>query len=339
MSLRNVRGGNAWAVFGRQQQQQQQQLDNPCRSVLVLAYKTSITNKTMSESSYGPIADIRHATESPLALTVGSLFGGAAPLVNYFTVHLGNLVWFDEVHKEVHVTLQSPLWFLVAGSFALSSKSVFRWARNTFGDVVSATGTVAMLEGALILAPHPAMGVSALVFLVAINAAAYGSALGLRDQKDKAMEKAAKLALSPAEQPEQQQQELVAQPQMVPVESLPPETRALSPEEQPEQQQQEVVARPQMVPVESLPPETRARKALPARKSKPVSDMDGLYEEAVTAVRACSSVSVETLREALGIRQPTAAELMARLVRNGVVGDSNPSDYGRRPVLIRSCCA
>lgn len=257
----------------------------------------------MSENAYGPIAEIRHATESPVALTVGGLFGGAAPLINYFTVHLGNLVWFDEVQKAVHVTLKSPLWFLVAGSFALSSKSVFRWARNTFGDIGSALGTVAMLEGALIFAPHPAMGVSALVFLVAINAAAYGSALGLRDQKDKALEAAA---------------------------------FALSPEEQPEKHQ--LIAQQQNVPVLSLPSETRSPKALPVRKSspKPAYDAEDLYARAVAAVCGFSSVSVEMLRETLGIRQPTAAALMVRLERDGVVGDANPSDYGRRPVLIRA---
>lgn len=259
----------------------------------------------MPERSYGPIAEIRHATESPVALAVGGLFGAGAPLVNYFTVHLGNLVWFDEVQKQVHVTLQSPLWFLVAGSFALSSKSVYRWARNTFGDIVSAIGTVAMLEGTLIFAPHLAMGVSALVALVAINAAAYGSALGLRDQQDKAMDEAGESAVSLEEQGEQQQLQEVRGASL-------PGTRS----------------------PKALPRPTAARKS--SSKPTTASDPEALYAQAVKVVRGFSSVSTETLRESLGVRQPTAAALMARLEQDGIVGTPNPSDYSRRPVLIRA---
>lgn len=265
--------------------------------MLVLAYKTLNTNKTMSEEiSLGPIAEIRHSKESPLALTVGALFGGAAPLVNFSTVHLADLVVFDLAQKKLTVNLESPLWFMVAGSFVLSSKSVFRWAYNTFGDWVSALGLVFMLEGCLVFAPHIAMGVIALVFLVALNAAAYGSVLSLRDQKDK---KAIARAAALEEQPEEQQQQLVA---------------------------------PQDVPVLSLTAETRAPNAVPRRKNS----REDLYARAVKALCGFTSISVENLREALGVRQPTAAELMVQLERNGAVGQPDLSDYGRRPVLIRA---
>lgn len=249
------------------------------------------------EISLGPIAEIRHSKESPLALTVGALFGGAAPLVNFSTVHLADLVVYDLAQKKLTVNLESPLWFMVAGSFVLSSKSVFRWAYNTFGDWVSALGLVLMLEGCLVFAPHIAMGVIALVFLVALNAAAYGSVLSLRDQKDeKAVKRAGALAGSSEQQPEEQQLVVVDQPQDVPVLSLPAEARAL-----------------------------------PRRKNA----REDLYARAVKIVCKCSSISVENLREALGVRQPTAAELMVQLERNGAVGQPDLSDYGRRPVLIR----
>lgn len=266
--------------------------------VLVLSYKTQITHKrAMSEEiSLGPIAEIRHSKESPLALTVGALFGGAAPLVNFSTVHLADLVVYDLAQKKLTVNLESPLWFMVAGSFVLSSKSVFRWAYNTFGDWVSALGLVLMLEGCLVFAPHIAMGIIALVFLVALNAAAYGSVLSLRDQKDKkAVERAAALADSSEQLPEEQQL---------------------------------VVDQPQDVPMLSLPAEARA---LPRRKNA----REDLYARAVKIVCRFSSISVENLREALGVRQPTAAELMVQLERNGAVGQPDLSDYGRRPVLIR----
>jgi hypothetical protein len=264
-----------------------------------LAYKTLDTNKTMSEEiSLGPIAEIRHSKESPLALTVGALFGGAAPLVNFSTVHLADLVVFDLAQKKLTVNLESPLWFMVAGSFVLSSKSVFRWAYSTFGDWVSALGLVFMLEGCLVFAPHIAMGVIALVFLVALNAAAYGSVLSLRDQKDKkAIARSAALE-----------------------------------EQQPEEQQQQLVAQLQEVPVLSLTAETRAPNSAPRRKNS----KEDLYARAVKALCGFTSISVENLRETLGVRQPTAAELMVQLERNGAVGQPDLSDYGRRPVLIRA---
>lgn len=128
----------------------------------------------------GPIAELRTAVRSPVALVVGACVGGAAPLLSYYTVHLGHLI------EPGRVEWRSPLWALVAGAFALSSKSVYRWGRQTFGDPWSAAALVAMLEGALLLSPHPVIAKAALVFLVAINATVYGCTLALKDLEDKA---------------------------------------------------------------------------------------------------------------------------------------------------------
>lgn len=252
---------------------------------------------TMPPTSYGPIAELRHATRSPVALAVGAAVGGAAPLTNYFTIHCGHLVRFD---GNVHIDLWSPLWVLVAGSFALSSKSVFRWAANTFGDRWSAAGIVAMLEGNLILSPHPAMGICALVFLVLLNAAAYGSALALRDQVDLIREA--------------------------------DEERRLSQEERPEPEQAPArAATPAAAPVRTLPSSTLPMR-LPAQRS-PEKD---LYGRAMEIIRQSSSTSTKSLQLALRIRQPAAAALIAQLEKDGVVGEADPSDRGRRPVLMRT---
>lgn len=253
----------------------------------------------MSPTSYGPIAELRHATRSPLGLTVGSLIGGAAPLTNFFTIHFGDLIRTEPVFR---MELRSPLWILVAGSFLLSSKSVFRWAHNTFGDWLSAIGIVLMLEGNLILAPHPAMKICALVFLVLINAAHYGSALGLRDQQDKAKEAAEKAELA---------REAQAKPVQVPAAPVP----AAAP-----------VAAAKPVPVSTAP------KPLPT----PRPAQSELYSRAIEAVGNHSSTSTKALQLALRIRQPLAAELMDQLEKAGVVGEADPADRGRRPVLTRT---
>lgn len=253
-------------------------------------YKSQKGQQVMAPSSFGPIAELRHAKGSPISLTVGGTFGGAAPLINYFTVHVGNLVSFD---GELHFR-GSPLWLLVAGSFLLSSKSVFCWGRNIFGEPWSALAMVAMLEGALILAPHWAIGVSALIFLVGLNAARYGSALALRDQLDQAREAAdaaERAGSSPA-----------------------PATT------------------PSVVALANTAEEKKPR-ALPALTSPGCDAERDLYAGALDVAKRCASLSTETLRKELGIRQPTAAALIEQLERNGVIGRVNPSDRGRRPVL------
>jgi hypothetical protein len=142
----------------------------------------------------GPIAELRLAVRSPVALVVGACVGGAAPLLSYRTVHNYLIV-------DGRVEWRSVLWPLVAGALALSAKSVYRWGRQTFGDPYSAAALVAMLEGALLLSPDPLVSHTALAFLMAINAAVYGCALALQDQADKAAAAAAAAVVPAAPEP------------------------------------------------------------------------------------------------------------------------------------------
>lgn len=242
----------------------------------------------MPSSSFGPIAEIRNSFSSPAALAVGSAIGGAAPLVNYSTVHYGRLIWFEQ--NVLHFAGWSPLWILVAGSFGLSSKSVFLWGRNTFGDAWSAAALVAMLEGTLLLAPLEEMKVSALVFLVLLNAAAYGSTLARRDKEDRARD-AAKSA--------------VGQQGVEELEGV------------------------------SLLNAERAQVGATEPDSAKVVPVD-LYNRAIEVARKSPSLSAESLRRSLKVRQPAAAALLAQLANDGVVGDVDPADRMRRPVLLRA---
>lgn len=295
----------------QQRQQQHQQVIDP---------ETS-TGDAMA--SYGPIAELRHAAKSPVALGVGMVFGGAAPLTNYFTIHLGDLVAFEA--GWFRIRWMSPLWILVAGSFALSSKSVYHWGRNIFGEWVSALAMVAMLEGALVLAPHPAIGIAALCFLVLLNAAHYGAVLALRDQADKALEAVAAVAAAVA----------AASSEPDPSSPAPAEAAAAAAASvEPPASSPEPVEAATAAPTVALVTSTGSRpRALPAPSSSAREDLGDLYQRAVEFAGENVSLSTEALRRALGVRQPTAAALISRLERDGVIGAADPSDRGRRPVL------
>jgi len=280
----------------------------------------------MSPSQYGPIAEIRLAARSPVALLVGAIYGGAAPLINYFTIHCGHLVRFDG--EQVHFRW-SPLWMLVVGSFLLSSKSVFRWGVNTFGDRWSAAAMVVMLEGTLILAPHPAMGRLALAFLVALNAAAYGSVLSLRDQRDRATEKLSP-APGPAAAPAPKAAAAAAAAAPVAAVRLARPLPAVATASQSSSSSSSSSSRPEALP-RALP--VPAAEPVPAQNCSAGGD---LYKRAVDVLWDCSWTSTSSLQQAMGVRQPTASKLMSQLEEEGAVGKPDPANRGRRPVLLRT---
>jgi len=304
----------------------------------------------MHESSLGPIAELRHATRSPISLTVGATFGGAAPLINYFTVHLGNLVSFD---GELHFR-GSLLWLLVAGSFLLSSKSVFCWGRNIFGEIWSAMAMVAMLEGALILAPHWAIGRSALLFLVALNAARYGSALALRDQSDKLMEAAAAgaavtVAVAAAAEP--------AVSSSAPKANLPvalanppaQKLRALPALVSPARSEAARVLAGQQFAQSSATEESTLMAADSGTEGELGEVRTPAYERALALVQSGRGpVSISRVKRECRVGWSTAAKLVAQLEREGVVSaperaplralqaDGRPStDGGALPTQLR----
>jgi len=163
-----------------------------------------IGTQSIDASQLGPVAQLRLARHSPISLILGALIGGAAPVTNFVTVHCGNLAWFDGQAVRF-ARWDNPLWLMVAGSFLLSSKSVLLWARSTLGDWWCAVGLALMLESALVMAPHPALGWGALIFLIAINALAYGGRNALRDLRDRATVEAARApahSLEPRVEPE-----------------------------------------------------------------------------------------------------------------------------------------
>lgn len=245
----------------------------------------------MTDRPLDPITELSTAMRSPFSLLVGATVGGAAPALNYYTVHWGHLI------DDGRVDWRSRLWVLVLGAFALSAKSVYRWGRATFGDPYSAAALVAMLEGALLLSPHPLISKIALAYLVMINATVYGCALALQYQANKAAKAAAAAAAAI-------------------VETAPePLSEPLKPD----------------LPVRTPSSSNSSSTPKPVPAPAPRGD---LYTAALKMLRSHSSVSTEMIRTTLRIRQPTAAELLARLEREGILGSPDPTDRGRRPVLL-----
>ena len=146
-----------------------------------------------------PIAQLRHAAHSPVALTMGALLGAFVPCSTFVVVHCGRLIVVRGDGTVSHAPWSHPGWWLVAGGLAFSASTVYRWAASAFppkaGEMtwwervytrVKALGFVLLVEGVLLLSPLPELSYVALGLLVAINALGTGAALALADRADSA---------------------------------------------------------------------------------------------------------------------------------------------------------
>lgn len=257
---------------------------------------------TASDNTLGPIAQLRHAAESPLALTLGAALGGIVPASTYVVAHVGELVRVEG--GGVVLASWHPGWLLVLGGLLFSGKTVYAWTAAAFEDRLKALGFVALVEGALLLSPSPALSYVALGYLVAINALGTGAALALRHRSDRARESSQR---------------------------APDHVRETS---RPVRE----TSRP-MLPAVSQPappavPKVKATASLPAVPTADTSRADGfspeLYQRAAEFTRGRETITTEELRRELSCRQPTAAALLRQLAADGVVGEAN---RGRRPVL------
>jgi hypothetical protein len=126
----------------------------------------------------GPIADLRHAAGSLVALTLGSLLGAFVPATTYVVVHVGGLLSVGN-GRVTAAPFGHPGWALVAGGLAFSATTVYRWGCSAFRPSVGpltllellythckALGFVLLVEGTLLLSPSPLLGYVALGYLV-----------------------------------------------------------------------------------------------------------------------------------------------------------------------------
>jgi len=144
------------------------------------------SKETMSiQNDPGPLAQLRSATRSSLALTLGAALGGLVPCLTYVVAHVGELVHV-EGGTVTAAPWTHPAWLLVAGGLLFSAKTVYAWTAAAFGDRLKALGFVALVEGVLLLSPSPAVAYVALAYLIVINALGTGARLALRDRVDRA---------------------------------------------------------------------------------------------------------------------------------------------------------
>ena len=147
-----------------------------------------------------PIAQLRYAADSPVALTMGALLGAFVPCSTFVVVHCGRLIVVREDGTVSHSLWSHPGWWLVAGGLAFSASTVYRWAASAFrpsaGHMtwwervytrIKALGFVLLVEGVLLLSPLAELSYVALGVLVVINALGTGAALALADRADSAV--------------------------------------------------------------------------------------------------------------------------------------------------------
>lgn len=160
----------------------------------------------------GPLEQLRHAAQSPAALTLGALIGAFVPCSTFLVVHVGQLLSVDGLHVTA-APVNHPGWALVAGGLAFSATTVYRWGCSAFRPSVGelsvlellythckALGFVLLVEGVLLLSPNPELRYVALGLLVLINALGTGAALALRDHADRAaVEPVAPMVAEPVE--------------------------------------------------------------------------------------------------------------------------------------------
>lgn len=267
-----------------------------------------------TQHDFGPIQQLRCATERPLALGLGCVLGAFVPVSTYVTAHVGGLL---NVHDGTvtRAPLEHPGWALVFGGLAFSATTVYRWGALAFrpsagrltlvGKLYThckALGFVSLIELTLLLSPSPALSAVALGLLVVINAIATGSALSLRDLADRAV--------------------VQGRAEVVP--------------------RVETAAEPAVPPSPAPMPETTpALAALPA-PALPVStlgdpgaapEFSRLYGEAREFVQGLTAVSAKALRERFGVPHREAASLLAELEANGVIA-ATKNNLGQRPVLL-----
>lgn len=132
----------------------------------------------------GVISQVRIASNNPVALLVGCLLGGFVPFATYFVAHTTTLGW-------------NLATLLVLGGLLYSAKTVYQWGRQAFSCPYKAAGFVLLIEGTMVTSNIRWLSITALCYLVAINAVATGCQLALRDKPSKATQKAPKYSQKP----------------------------------------------------------------------------------------------------------------------------------------------
>lgn len=100
---------------------------------------------------------INAAQRRSVKQVIASVGAGFLPVASYVLAHVE--------------TAETPaLWVLVAAALTFSAPTLAAWARTWTGHSVKAWGFTVLLEGVMVASHIPALSLSGLVLLVAINA-------------------------------------------------------------------------------------------------------------------------------------------------------------------------
>ena len=121
----------------------------------------------------GVVEQVRIALrpKNRLAALLGACLGAFVPVAGYWLAH-------REVSPTAPLYGQLAAW-LVAGGLLYSCTSVYAWGKAAFGSGVKALGFCILLEGVLVSSRATWLGLTALVYLAAINAVVAGTKLAL----------------------------------------------------------------------------------------------------------------------------------------------------------------
>jgi len=124
------------------------------------------------------IGQIRTASKNKIALLVGILLGGFVPVMSYFLAHV-------EMTPDQWYVWRNPSMtpFFVVGCLIFSALTVYEWCHTAFDQQkYKAFGYVVAIEGVMVTTSIQWLAITALVYLVCINATATGCTLALKDR-------------------------------------------------------------------------------------------------------------------------------------------------------------
>lgn len=130
-----------------------------------------MANTAGKKKNLGVVAQVRTAfsTKNRLAAFVGSLLGGFVPLATYTVAHHGG-----------GLEVKSIAFILVIGGLLYSATTVFQWARLAFSSPTKSVGFCLLLEGVMVCGSVEWLALTALAYLIGINAIATGCTLALQ---------------------------------------------------------------------------------------------------------------------------------------------------------------
>lgn len=136
-------------------------------------YRTKATKTKAPKVVLGVVQQVRvaMAARNRLASLAGFLLGGLVPLATYWVAH------FEMTGAALYAQLST---YLVLGGLVYSAKTVYDWGSLAFKLPIKAVGFVVLLEGVMVTAKTPWLGVVALVYLIVINGVATACTLAKR---------------------------------------------------------------------------------------------------------------------------------------------------------------